>query len=69
MIGCEVSKDVAAMPAGSRIIAGVPGAGRCVPQLCIQHRAFRDALAELEITPCIPGRANRKAPIPDDADR
>ena len=29
---------------------------------------FREALADLKITPCIPGRANRKAPIPYDAD-
>ena len=29
---------------------------------------FREALTDLEITPCIPGRANRKAPIPYDAD-
>ena len=29
---------------------------------------FRDALTGLEIEPCIPGRANRKAPILYDAD-
>lgn len=29
---------------------------------------FREALNDLEITPCIPGRANRKASIPYDAD-
>ena len=29
---------------------------------------FRETLYELEIAPCIPGRANRKAPIPYDAD-
>ena len=29
---------------------------------------FRQALTVLEITPCIPGRANRKAPIPYDID-
>lgn len=29
---------------------------------------FREALTDLEITPCIPGRANRKAPILYDAD-
>jgi transposase len=29
---------------------------------------FREALTDLKITPCIPGRANRKAPIPYDAD-
>ena len=29
---------------------------------------FRDALSELEIEPCIPGRSNRKAPIPYNAD-
>ena len=30
---------------------------------------FREALSELEIEPCIPGRSNRKVPIPYDADR
>ena len=29
---------------------------------------FREALTFLEITPCIPGRTNRKAPVPYDAD-
>jgi IS5 family transposase len=29
---------------------------------------FREALIDLEIEPCIPGRANRKAPIPYNAD-
>lgn len=29
---------------------------------------FREALSELGIVPCIPGRANRKAPIQCDAD-
>ena len=29
---------------------------------------FREALTVLEITPCIPGRTNRKAPVPYDAD-
>ena len=29
---------------------------------------FRKALTDLEITPCIPGRTNRKAPILYDAD-
>ena len=29
---------------------------------------FRQALTHLKITPCIPGRANRKAPIPYDID-
>ena len=29
---------------------------------------LRDALSELEIEPCIPGRSNRKAPIPYNAD-
>ena len=29
---------------------------------------FREALTDLEIAPCIPGRSNRKAPIPYDAD-
>ena len=29
---------------------------------------FREALTDLEITPCIRGRANRKAPIRYDAD-
>ena len=29
---------------------------------------FREALTDLKIEPCIPGRANRKAPIPYDAD-
>ena len=29
---------------------------------------FREALSELEIDPCIPGRPNRKAPVPYDAD-
>ena len=29
---------------------------------------FREALSKLEIEPCIPGRSNRKAPIPHDAD-
>jgi transposase len=28
---------------------------------------FREALTVLEITPCIPGRTNRKAPVPYDA--
>ena len=29
---------------------------------------FREALTGLEITPCIPGRTNRKAPVPYEAD-
>jgi transposase len=29
---------------------------------------FREALVDLKITPCIPGRRNRKASIPYDAD-
>jgi transposase len=29
---------------------------------------FREALSELEIEPCIPGRSNRKVPIPYDAE-
>ncbi len=29
---------------------------------------FRKALRHLEIEPCIPGRSNRKAPVPYDAD-
>ncbi len=29
---------------------------------------FRDALSELDIEPCIPGRSNRNAPVSYDAD-
>jgi putative transposase len=48
------------LPAADRLIAD-KGYDRCAAR-------FREALTELEITPCIPGRANRKAAIPYDPD-
>ena len=48
------------LPDAQRLIAD-KGYDRCAAR-------FREALADLKIAPCIPGRANRKTPIPYDTD-
>jgi transposase len=48
------------LPDADRLIAD-KGYDRCAAR-------FREALTDLKIEPCIPGRANRKAPISYDVD-
>jgi putative transposase len=49
------------------VLPDLPEADRLIADKGYDSDWFREALTELEITPCIPGRANRKAPVPYDA--
>ena len=46
----------------------MPDAERLIADKGYDSDWFREALADLKIAPCIPGRANRKASIPYDTD-
>jgi ParB-like chromosome segregation protein Spo0J len=61
-----VITDLDRLMAGRK--ADLPDADRLIADKGYDSGWFREALTDLEITPCIPGRANRKAPIPYDAD-
>ena len=50
------------------ILPALPDAKVLIVDRGYDSNWFRDALSELEIEPCIPGRSNRKAPIPCNAD-
>jgi transposase len=50
------------------ILPALPDAEVLIADRGYDSNWFRDALSELEIEPCIPGRSNRKAPIPYNAD-
>jgi putative transposase len=50
------------------VLPDLPDADAIIADKGYDSDWFREALADLKITPCIPGRANRKAPIPYDAD-
>ena len=50
------------------VLPNLPNADRLIADKGYDSDWFREALTELEITPCIPGRANRKTPIAYDAD-
>jgi putative transposase len=48
------------------VLAALPDAGVLIADKGYDSDWFREALAHIEIQPCIPGRANRKTPIPYD---
>ena len=50
------------------VLPNLPEADRLIADKGYDSDWFREALTDLEITPCIPGRANRKAPIPYDTE-
>src|SRR3954452_15700585 len=50
------------------VLPNLPEADRLIADKGYDSDWFRQALTQLDITPCIPGRANRKAPIPYDPD-
>jgi len=50
------------------VLPDLPDAKALIADKGYDSDRFRDALTDLEITPCIPGRANRKTPVPYDAD-
>jgi transposase len=47
-------------------LPALPEVGILIADKGYDSDRFREALADLEITPCIPGRKNRRAPIPYD---
>jgi putative transposase len=49
------------------VLPDLPDADMLIADKGYDSDWFREALTDLEIEPCIPGRANRKAPIPFDA--
>ena len=49
------------------VLPDLPNADRLIADKGYDSDWFRQALTDLEITPCIPGRTNRKAPIPYDS--
>jgi transposase len=50
------------------VLPALPEADRLIADRGYDSDWFRQALAEQEIEPCIPGRKNRKQPIPYDQD-
>ena len=50
------------------LLPALPDAELLIADRGYDSNWFREALIDLEIAPCIPGRANRKAPILYDAD-
>ena len=66
-----------ASPAGQRVsdcrgaatvLSDLPDANFLIADKGYDSDWFREALTDLEIEPCIPGRANRKAPVLYDTD-
>lgn len=50
------------------VLSDLPDAERLIADKGYDSDWVREALADLKIAPCIPGRANRKTPIPYDTD-
>ncbi len=50
------------------VLPDLPDADVLIADKSYDSDWFRAALSELKIDPCIPGRLNRKAPVPYDAD-
>ena len=50
------------------VLPDLPDADTLIADKGYDSDWFREALTDLKIEPCIPGRANRKAPIVYDAD-
>ena len=60
--------QVSEYPGAATLLPALPDAEVLIADRGYDSNWFREALIELEIAPCIPGRANRKAPIPYNAD-
>ena len=60
--------QVSEYPGAATLLPALPDAEVLIADKGYDSNWFRDALSALEIEPCIPGRANRKAPIVYDAD-
>jgi putative transposase len=50
------------------VLPHLPDAEVLIADMGYDSNRFREALTDLEIEPCIPGRPNRKMPVPYDAD-
>ena len=50
------------------VLSDLPDANFLIADKGYDSDWFREALTDLEIEPCIPGRANRKAPVLYDTD-